>query len=55
MEQGAEEGGLGGGAAVALDDVTDHVPPSDVGKRGGVGLQLPPPGTIDQCLPDQEA
>lgn len=52
MEQGGEECGLGGGTTVALDDVTDHVPPSDVGKRGGVRLQLPTPGTIDKRLPD---
>lgn len=54
LEEGRAEGGLRALAAIALDDVTDHVFPSDVGKRGGVTVQLPPTATVDDCLPDQE-
>lgn len=54
LEQGGVEGGLRAAAAVAVDDVTDHVLPSDMGKRGRVTLQLPPLATVDHHLSDQK-
>lgn len=54
LEQGGVEGGFRAAAAVAVDDVTDHVLSSDMGKRGGVTLQLPPLATVDHRLSDQK-
>ena len=55
LEQGRVEGGFRAAAAVTMDDVTDHVLPSDMGRRGGVTLQPSPMATVDHHLSNQES
>lgn len=41
-------------AAVTMDDVTDHVLPFDMGRRGGVSLQPSPVATVDHSLSNED-
>ena len=54
LEQGRVEGGFRAAAAVAMDDVTNHVLPYDVGQMGGVTVQPPPMATVNDHLSHQE-
>lgn len=54
MEHGGVEGRFRVVAAVAEDDVNDHVFPSNVRRRGGVTLQPSPMATVNHHLSEQE-